>query len=466
MKKTEQKIAEVLFVLFALACFLTAIFTNGNGRVGDSINHFMIAKNAWQDPILFFNHWGKPFFTILASPFAQFGFIGLKIFNVSCALLAAYLAGQTAKLMGMQNWFWTPILVLCGSLYFSIMLSGLTEPLSALMLITAVYYYQQNKDNLALCIVSFLPFVRSEGLVIILVFAAYLLISKNYKKLPWLLLGHAVFSLAGWYFYKDILWVFTKIPYASPNSIYGKGPWSHFIVQLYFCLGPILYGGLILGIFFELKNWFKEGKNVNYKNLFLIDGSILAFVAAHSIFWALGIFNSMGLNRVLVSIFPLMGIVILNGYNQLTNYLPNNFQSKIRYVWYALVLIFPFLKNPAAINFQEACTLSKEQKFVKDFVAPYVLENFPNKRIMAADANIALYANKNMNNPKEWIYAGLGNPLQELNSGDLVIVDPYYFSTESGISLQDIEADTTLSTLTIMESKAGSVKPFAIFQKK
>ncbi len=468
MKLTEQKIAQFTFVLISIACLLTAIFTNGNGTGGDSISHFICAKFSWQQPILFFNHWGKPLFTILASPFAQFGFTGMKIFNVLCAIFAAHLASLTAKRLGYENWYWTGILVLAASMYFTIMLSGYTEPLSALVLILSIYFWFDEKPNWSLSIASLLPFVRSEGLIILLVFSTYLILINQYKKLPWLMLGHLIFSIAGWYFYKDILWVFTKIPYASASSIYGKGNWSHFLIQLYFGLGPILFIGLWIGAFFHLKNWVQLGKKMNLAEIFLIDGIIVAFVLAHTIFWALGIFNSMGLNRVLVTIFPLTGILILYGYNQILKLSPLTISKQIKWVLITAIIIFPFLNNPASINFKSSCYLSEEQEFAKEIVGPYLVNKFPNQKYMGADANLALFTNKNMFDPNEWLYAGLGNPMEKLSSGDLILFDPYSFATESGIQLNSLLSDHLIKKDTLFEltESNGKVKQYYIFQRQ
>jgi hypothetical protein len=68
-------------LLFVVAC-IVALVLNGTNGGGDSIGHYLLAHHAWKYPNLFFNHWGKPVFTMLSSPFAQFGFKGVKLFNV------------------------------------------------------------------------------------------------------------------------------------------------------------------------------------------------------------------------------------------------------------------------------------------------------------------------------------------------------------------------------------------------
>ena len=71
----------VLLFIYVIIATLTIIFFDGTGDSGDSIHHYQFAKLAPLHPELFFNHWAKPLYVLLASPFAQFTFIGVKIFN-------------------------------------------------------------------------------------------------------------------------------------------------------------------------------------------------------------------------------------------------------------------------------------------------------------------------------------------------------------------------------------------------
>ncbi|MCF8425896.1 MAG: hypothetical protein K9H61_04125 [Bacteroidia bacterium] len=458
----DKKIAQFLFYLISIACLLTALFTDGLGNVGDSITHYIIAKYSWKMPILFFDHWGKPFFSLIASPFAQFGFKGIKLFNVLCAISSAWFAGQVARKLEINYWYFTPIFVLCAPLYFPVMLSGLTEPFSALVVIIGVYLWLEEKEILSISLSSLLPFVRSEGLIILLVILTYLLFKKKFKLIPWLLFGHVVYSFAGWYFHKDLLWVFTKIPYATASSVYGKGTWFHFIEQLYFCLAPILFFGLILGVFFEIKSWFKPNLKINLEQLFLVYGISVAFVLAHTIFWALGIFNSMGLNRVLVTIFPLLGIIILIGFSDLLNTLPSFFQRPLGIVLLVAILIFPFLNNPASIDFKKSTQLSEEQVFIKSAIAPYLIKKYPTQTYVSAESSFALFTNRNVYDESNWKFAGY---TKESKSGEVILYDPWYFQIESGLSLSNLQNDTLIHQDTILNftNEQGEKRTFGVF---
>src|ERR1043165_5405053 len=66
---------------YALICAVTIIAFDGTGDAGDSITHYLFSRYAPIHPQLYFDHWAKPLFVLLASPFAQLGITGMKIFN-------------------------------------------------------------------------------------------------------------------------------------------------------------------------------------------------------------------------------------------------------------------------------------------------------------------------------------------------------------------------------------------------
>ena len=97
----------IILLVYGILAVLTMIYFNGTGDAGDSVLHYLYAKSAPQHPELFFNHWAKPVFVALASPFSQFGFIGVKVFNVLVMALTMLLTYRSAELLGLKNAFIT-----------------------------------------------------------------------------------------------------------------------------------------------------------------------------------------------------------------------------------------------------------------------------------------------------------------------------------------------------------------------
>jgi ABC-type cobalt transport system substrate-binding protein len=83
LKKLQANLKEIYLVVFLLIICAVVLITwslksTGSHAGADDLFHTEIAKYSWKYPHLLFDHWGKPFFTLIASPFAQFGKLAQK----------------------------------------------------------------------------------------------------------------------------------------------------------------------------------------------------------------------------------------------------------------------------------------------------------------------------------------------------------------------------------------------------
>lgn len=278
-------------------------------------------------------------------------------------------------------------------------------------------------------------------------------------------MGHIIFSLAGWPFYGDPLWVFTKIPYATAHSVYGSGNWDHFINQLYFNVGPPVYIAMILGLLFELANWIKQGRKINLQELYLVYGVSVAFVTAHSLFWAMGIFNSMGLNRVLVSIFPLCGVIAIQGFERTERILPEAGKKIWHVLFLILAIVFPFMDNPASTAFRVGFEQNPEHHFMSKQLAPYLAKKFPDNRYFTGEPELGLFTDRDFIGEDFWIYPGRPDIIDQMKSGDILLLDSNRFVNNNGIPLQNIKDRGNLQLDTVFSFTDNHRQPnqFYIF---
>jgi len=367
--------------LFFIAGIILTFSANGTCDDGDSIMHYQFARWAIVHHRLFFDHWAKPLYVLIACPFAQFGIPGIKIFNllVSSAtiLLTFYIAENLnlpSKALAVLFMVMSPGLIVHS-------LSGLTEPLFALVLSASVLLYLRNRIALSVFIISFLPFVRSEGLIICGVFALMLIIERRWKLLPVLLCGHVVYSLAGYTVYGNLLWVFTRIPYARLDSVYGHGTWEHFFINLPDIIGIPLYLLLVAGLIAFVIELIKGYANRDgYRRWVLVYGCFIACFFAHVLFWRFGIFNSLGLLRVLIGVLPMMAIIQLQGLNALAGFFKNTVYGKlILYFFIPAVTVFPFMRFESSLHYQRDFCLTTSQLSLKE-ATDYVQANFSDYR--------------------------------------------------------------------------------------
>ena len=426
--------------LFFILTIVFAFSYDGTVDSGDSIMHYIFSRYAFQNPSYFFHHWAKPVFVLLSSPFAQFGFTGIKLFNGLVSSLTLLFTYLTAKKMGKSS-SWLIILFLAfAPMNFTIIFSGLTEPLSALFLILSIYLILKDKPIAAAIILSFLPFVRSEGLIFLGVFLVYFGIKKRFRVIPFLLTGHIVYAVAGYFIYHDLLWVVTKIPYAHIAGRYGSGPLLHYVHQLTYVVGIPIYilfgGGSIAMITALIYKPFRSLFPSFFTELWLVYGSFFAFFIAHTLFWYLGLFDSMGLKRVFITVMPLMALIGLNGFLGLRHLLSHT----TSWVQYSLltglslyILIFPFSGNPASIQWKKEFSLTPEQLLVND-AAVILKREFPHATYYHKIPYLGLVTGRGYREIEEIFN-------DQLPEDAVVIWDSWFATTEKKLSREAILAD-------------------------
>jgi hypothetical protein len=456
----------LLLAFYALLGALSILFFDGTGDVGDSVMHYLYAKSAVQHPHLYFDHWAKPLYVLLASPFAQFGFNGIKVFNLLNTGLTLFLIYKCAERLQLHNPLLAALLAMFSPLYYVLTLSGLTEPLFALFVALALYFSLQHRPLSAALVISFLPYVRSEGLIIAGVYLLYYCVIKKWKAIPFLLTGSVLYGIAGYFVHGNFFWVFAKIPYATLNSVYGSGNLFHFVSELYFVVGAPVYILFCVGFVLLALRFFRTPFSPEMRWIVFLGFS--AFFIAHSAFWYLGIFNSMGLKRVLLGLMPYTALIALYGFNAITTKTKSYNPVAAHlisggFIFYAL--IFPLLPNPASVNVERDLMLTNEQKLAQDLckhiqkenlVYPIVYNHFYLSEVLGIDH---FDHSRRVELDSNWIAA--------LKPGTLLVWENLYALKMSGSTKNSLEQNPQL--IKRFEC-SGKVQDFemvwALFEKK
>lgn len=466
--KKQYIVPFLLFLHLAIGLF-SILYFNGTGDAGDSIYHYLYAKYAFNDPSLFFDHWAKPLYVLIFSPFAQLGFVGVKILNLIIVNLTLLFTFRLAeKWFSNSNYFAILFMNFC-PLYYVLTFSGLTEPLFAFALILSIYLITEKHIKLSLIIVSLLPFIRSEGLLFLLFFALWLIIDKKWKEIYLLLIGTIIYSIAGFLVHHDtILWVFTKIPYATSSSIYGNGPLFHFFEQLLYVVGIPFYIFIWLGVIYLTRSVLMR-KTKFHTYYFLVLGAGM-FIVAHSLFWFLGIFNSMGLNRVLICIIPLLSIIASEGLKALVEFIKNKniYLGKV-FLTISLisVVFFPFSGNKAAVNFKVEMNLNTDQVLAKKVGLYLKKEDIYFSKLYAAHPY--LFEVLNINCFDEEVFEFIGpSSSQNLNENEIIIWENWFSVIEQNAFKNDFDSDDQLELIyeVSAENNKGRLIHYAVFMRK
>ena len=321
--------SRIIYFFLALglaAGVMVILYTQNSYGGGDNFSHYKFAHWGWKYPNLLFDHWGKPVFTLLASPFAQMGINGVRVYNLLMGFLTALIIGELANHFNFKNRAVGILLVLFTPVYFIMMFTSLTEVTFSFFLALGVWLFFKEKYIFSAVIWSFLPIIRSEGFVLFPLFILVFGLKKQFFALPLLSAGFWLISFLGNFFYDDFWWLITNMPYVGNNArdIYGSGPLLHYIHHTEGILGYPLAGLFVIGFGVMLHKWVTAERRKLTSSLYfliLIPGSFFTFLAAHSFVWWLGTGSSLGLVRVMASVTPLVALTALPGFNFLESWL-------------------------------------------------------------------------------------------------------------------------------------------------
>lgn len=424
-----------LLGLYLSLGFILTFTLDGTGDAGDSVLHYLYARYAPVHPELFFNHWAKPLFVLLAAPFAQFGFVGIKVFNLLVLTGTLYLCYLSARQLGYQPALVAAIIMALMPLSFTLTFSGLTEPLFALMVAGGLALALSGRNAYAALLVSFLPFVRSEGLLFLGIYGLYFMWRRQWAYLPLLLVGHLAYALAGYLVYKDVWWVFTKIPYANLGSVYGHGTLFHFVDQLFYAAGLpvfVLFGVGVLRVLWEIFR-----KESGAEQTLLVLGGFMAFFLFHSLAWYWGMFNSMGMKRVLLGVGPLTALLALKGFQALSTFTKR--PAIVQVILLGLVLVFPFIGSPSSIHWNEDMRLNKDQQTIKRVAEFIRASGNSGHRIVGVHPYVSMSLGLDHFDSAERIPLD-SVAIQHWAPGDVVIWENWFAPLEFGVTREMIES--------------------------
>ena len=380
-KYSENFLLYIFLSVLGVIYLVHALYFPGSFQGADGLRHYQISRYSWTYPYLLLDHWGKPFFTLISSLFSQFGLIGIKFFNIVCALLSCHCVFNIAKKLEMKNSLLAPIFLGFTTIYFFMAISGYTELLFGLILVFSIQLLINQKYFFASLLISFLPFVRSEGYLLLPLFCIVLLLRKKYFYMPLLATGILVYSILGYFVFDDLFWLNTQNPYNGNASImYGHGPLLHFINSYSLIWGLPLATLTLFGLICVFKNIFRRKQSHNSHSIFeifLIYGSFLIYFCAHSVFWWKGLFNSLGLERVMGAILPVSALISLRGFNYIFSFLK---RFKLISKMFLLLTIFFVIITPFQ-NYYFPLTLDGEEKLILAVKQWYNNSEFRNKNL-------------------------------------------------------------------------------------
>jgi hypothetical protein len=440
-KYSQERWAIILLIFSGL--YLMILFLMSDGLFGetDSVNHYLIARYSFKHPYLLLDHWGKPLFTVLSSPFAQFGMVGAVFFNVLCSLFTAWLIFRMARFLKYRYALAAIPFALFAPVYMVNILTSLTEILFALVLVAGIYFFLKEKMILSSVIISFLPFARMEGMMFLVIFAAAFILAKKYKAIPFLVTGFIIFSIAGLFRYHDLLWFINAVPYGEKGSaLYGHGSFWYYLERFHQLLGFPLTILAVIGIIHlavSMSREKKPGLNVSWlTEYYLIPVSLFGFILAHSFLWWQGMMGVLATSRFMACVLPLGGFLALVGLNRINSWIDRrkNFDTIFTVIIILITIWVPYTlhKIPAKPSWSD-----QVMKATAEEIKEESLDRYP---ICYSDPKLAYYFGIDPYDSRG-LYKNIPNPDPshlELTDSTIVVWDTHFSEFEHKIRLEKL----------------------------
>ncbi len=436
-------LGDVFLVISTFIFTYFAVVSTGVMGGGDSYAHFLISKYSWQHPHLFFDHWGKPVFTLLSSPFSQWGMKGMLLFNGICGFSSALIVRQL--LLEFQLPTLSSGALLFTPFFAANHVSGLTEPLFTLLLTLSVWLFVTKRWMWMALILGLLPFVRTEGILFVFIFLVLFSYKRQWKNSLVLLLPSGLLSTVGAVFHQgDVFWLLTKMPY-SAESFYQAGSWFHFIRNSDIIFGiPLLIFGCV-GLFL----WWRYSKP-NLETLLVFVGFPVVYFGFHTVLFANGWGASAGLKRVMIVLTPTLAIFSAFVFGLVQKVNTNG--AKILQILFVLAVLGQFLSSS-----RMPVKATQLQEFIAKAKAEISLETAKQKvfyfhPMVPVELEINPF---NENQSQERISVPT-----ELKKGDWVIWDQHFGGFEAGIKFEELKGWKALQQRLLYVEKQDSLVVF------
>lgn len=429
MKIAEKFYSIIILGLVLVSMLILLLLSEGSSGGADSYVHFRIARYAWSYPYLFLDHWGKPVFTLVMAIPALAGFKLAVFAHILFGLGTAWLMFKCATLLEIKNpWLIIP-LVIFTPIYFYESFSVMTESFFSLILVAALFLILKKKYLWAAIVASLFPLVRTEGTLLLVYLAGYLIFQKAWKAIPLLGTGILVYSVIGGITKGDFLWLYHEMPNTGAEDLYGSGSLLHYIKSAPAYLGWPLIALCVIGSVVYVAKWVRKDWNYTLSaEVALFFFPFLLILAAHSYLWWQGMAGTLGLLRVMCTVTPLLAIVALRGLTIVPGKIAGGIWKALALL---LVIIMPFKLYSFPIPYTpEQQAIANATTFVKD-------HQLQNRRLFYFNPFASFMLQKDPFNSKSTVEhiphkEAPGNGMQK---GDIVIWDSHFANNEGEVPL-------------------------------
>ncbi len=434
---------KILFYILLAVSFFTVLIVyfkaDSTYDGGDGIVHYQIARYSWKYPSFFLDLWGKPFFTLISSPFAQFGLKGMYLFQALNAAVISWLLFSISSKINLKFAWTIPVFVFFAPVYFAVMNSGLTEVCFGMVFMFSAWLVFNKRYYASALVASLLPFVRAEAYVVMPLLATIYVYRKKFFAIPLLITATLIITFIGFFHYKDILWIISKnVQYVGDNYPGMKGSYLHYfgayrqIWGTVYTILLLLGSGVILSQIYRL--FFRKPEHEYVEEVFVLFlGNTVGVFFLHSLLCAMpGIVNNLGMVRYLAVLIPSSAIIALIGLNTIN---PSAFKKSDFIKPVIVILVLIMVVGSSFKQWYYPFKPNNEQIVMKQMAA-HILATRPNyKKICFYHPALPFYANLDPYDNKkiEVIPAANLERINQLPDSTLLLWDSHFMKGEGQI---------------------------------
>lgn len=453
----QLKTEKILFYLLLIISFFTVVIiyfkSDSPYDTGDGIVHYQIARYSWKYPHLLLDLWGKPFFTLISSPFAQFGLKGMYIFQALNATVISWFLFDIASKVNLKYAWTIPAFVFFAPVYFAVMNSGLVEICFGMMFMFSVWLVFSKKYCASALIASLIPFVRPEAYVVMPLLAVIYVYRGKFIAIPLLLTAAIFYTLIGYFHFKDIFWVITRnYQLAGDNYAGNKGSYFHYFELYDQIWGTVYTILLILGIGVILWQSYKlfrrkpEHEFVEEVFVLFLGSTIGSFILHTLLFGMPGILNNLGMLRYLAVLIPGSAFIALVGLNIINSSL----FFKVRFLRPLLVVTVIILVVRSSFAQWYYPFEPYNQQYVIRQMAVYIKTDWPEFKkicflhpLLPALADLDPYDSQKV----QTLWSTDPETLNQLPDSTLLLWDSHFMKSDGRISFQWLSENPNFTLL-------------------
>jgi len=439
----QAKTDKFLFYILLIISFFTVIIIYFKADTtydqGDGVVHYQIARYSWKYPHLLLDLWGKPFFTLISSPFAQFGLKGINIFQALNAVAISWFLFSIASKINLKFAWTIPAFIFFAPIYFAVMNSGLVEVCFGMMYLFSFWLVFNKKYYASALVASLLPFVRPEAYVVMPLLAVIYAYRRKFLAIPLLLTAAIIYSLIGYFYFKDFLWIIHQNYKLVGESYPGmKGSYFHyfgFYNQIWGSVYTVLLllgTGIILSQIYRLLRG-KPDHEFLEEVFVLFLGSTVGCFVLHSLLCGMpGILNNLGMLRYLAVLIPSSALIALIGLNMIN--LPAF--TKINFLKPTIVILIIILVTRSSFAQWYYPFKPNNEQLVMKQMGSYIKSTFPDfKKMFYWHPLLPLLAELDPYEIKrvEMLWSADQEYLNQLPDSTLILWDSHFMKGEGKI---------------------------------